>query len=103
MIMKQIKECLDRYFNNSPPLKRKWQAITYRHHLCLYHYHHLILVYDLREKKSSHEYYEKPADLRGLKSALEYLDNKFNIKGVDFDVRDNSNWTGKFQSFDSAR
>lgn len=77
--MKQIQECLDRFFDtNKGPLKRKWQALLNGpHHLHLYHYHHLILVYDLENHEIQYEWWEKPADKRGLDAAKEYLERRF--------------------------
>lgn len=78
--MKQINDCLDRFFENKPPLKKKWLPITHDNYpncLILFHYHHLVLVYDLNEKKPLYQWWELPTDKRGLDAALDYLKNKF--------------------------
>lgn len=77
--MKQIDECLDRFFSGMSPLKRKWQARWHKEHnhiMILFHYQHVVLVYDTKEKKSLKEWWEVPTDKRGLDAAKEYLKNK---------------------------
>lgn len=83
--MKQIDECLDRAFKGMPPLKsKKWKAFfewderEKRYYLFLFHYHHLILVYDLIDHEYLYEWSEKRADMRGLLAAKEYLEEKYN-------------------------
>lgn len=74
--MKQINICLNRFFNGEKPLKAKWQARRHSEYpdlLLLFHYHHLVLVYDLNKKESLKEWWELPADKRGLDAAKEYL------------------------------
>ncbi|MEB2277013.1 hypothetical protein LAV82_23625 [Bacillus sp. ILBB4] len=77
--MKQIDECLTREFSGKPSLKRKWRAFlgtnpkTHCRMLLLYHYHHLILRYDVDHHVVLYEWWEKPADKRGLDSAKEWL------------------------------
>jgi hypothetical protein len=73
--MKQITECLDRAFNNEKPLKRKWRAVVSQenNYLFLVHYQHLVLVYDLDNENILHEWWELPADKRGLDSAKQYI------------------------------
>lgn len=87
--MKQIKECLDRVFQGTPPLKsKKWKAFVGHwlgknpNHLFVFHYHHLVLVYDTMEHKVLYEWWERSADKRGLDSAKEYLSNTFCNKEV---------------------
>ncbi len=41
--------------------------------ILLYHYHHLVLVYDTQDKMVVFEWWEKPTDKRGLDAAKEYL------------------------------
>jgi hypothetical protein len=74
--MKQIDTCLDRFFNNLPPLKHKWQAIRKDNELHLYHYHHLILIASLPDLTIKYKWYECRTDKRGLDAALQYLENK---------------------------
>lgn len=80
--MKQINECLDRFFENQKPLKKKWQARWHPDHdniILLFHYHHLVLAFDVKTKKLLHQWWELPADKRGLESAKKYLENKYHI------------------------
>lgn len=83
--MKQIQECLNRYFNGQSPLKRKWQidentaafqGEVNREVLCLYHYQHLVLVVDKSTYETYYTWWEVQADKRGLDSALEYFREK---------------------------
>jgi hypothetical protein len=79
-VMKQIDECLDRFFSNKRPLAKKWQARGVnmrRDELRLYHYHHLVLAYDVLNNKVLYEWWEKPADKRGLESAKEWLEERW--------------------------
>jgi hypothetical protein len=76
--MKQIDTCLDRVFEGKKPLKQKWQVIIQKkdNNLYLYHYQHLILVYDLDNERIEYEWYECPTDKRGLDAAKEYLEKR---------------------------
>ncbi|CDQ41937.1 hypothetical protein [Virgibacillus salexigens] len=80
--MKQITECLDRAFQNKRPLKKKWVAFlewqqdVQRPYLYLYHYHHLILIYDPISYYSLYEWHEKKSDYRGLLAAKKYLNER---------------------------
>jgi hypothetical protein len=74
--MKQIDVCLNRFFNGEKPLKVKWQARRHNEFnniLILYHYHHLVLIYDLEKNVIVREWWELPADKRGLEAAKDYL------------------------------
>lgn len=71
--MKQIDECLDRAFSGKKPLKKKWRAFITQGVLFLYHYHHLVLVYDIDTDWIVKEWWEKQADKRGLEAAKAYL------------------------------
>ena len=72
--MKQIEECLERAFDRKAPLKKKWKAfIVDERYLALYHYQHLVLFYDFETKKITREWWEKPADKRGLEAAKAFL------------------------------
>ena len=74
MIMKQIDDCLNRFFTQQKPLKKKWQAVKQNETLVyLFHYQHLVLVYDCIEAKVIYEWWEKQADKRGLDSAKEWF------------------------------
>lgn len=81
--MKQIDTVLNRFFDNKKPLKTKWSAHRVSEnnveYLYLYHYHHVVLVFRLDINKIEYEWYECPADKRGLNSAKKYLSNRFNI------------------------
>ena len=82
--MKQITECLDRAFQYKKPLKKKWKAVIetlsidskqYRC-LLLFHYHHLILAYDLEKGYVIYQWWETQTDKRGLNATIQYLKNK---------------------------
>lgn len=82
--MKQIDECLTRYFEGKEPLKKKWKALPHPkvpNILCLYHYHHLVLVYDTVHHHIEAEWWEKQADKRGLDSAKEWLNRRKQHEG----------------------
>lgn len=76
--MKQIYDCLDRFYTQQKPLKAKWQAKRHQEngHLYLFHYHHLVLVYDDKVHKVLYQWWEVPTDKRGLDAALAYFENK---------------------------
>jgi hypothetical protein len=83
--MKQMDECLRRVFNGQPPLQsKKWKAFAQWHWdkqtqiISLYHYHHLVLVYDTVNHQYLYEWWEKPTDKRGLDAAKEYLEKRRN-------------------------
>lgn len=82
-VMKQMDECLTRAFEKKPPLKnKKWKAIMEFHQrygwvLYLYHYHHRVLVYLPYAHEYAFEWWEKPADKRGLESAKEWLEDRW--------------------------
>lgn len=71
--MKQIDECLSRAFEGRRPLKKKWRAGIDEGKLYLFHYHHLVMIYDLKTKEIKHEWWEKPTDKRGLDAAKKWL------------------------------
>lgn len=80
--MKQINECLDRFFENQNPLKKKWQARWHpdqKNVMMLFHYHHLVLAFDVENKKVLYQWWELMADKRGLESAKRYLEEKYHI------------------------
>lgn len=84
--MKQIDECLTRFFTDQKPLKKKWQVIRQNEtQVCLFHYHHLVLVYDGEKQKVVYEWWEKQADKRGLDSAKEWFDRYPQITTSLFD------------------
>lgn len=78
-----MQECLDRAFNNQrPPDSKKWKGIWIEHPeygkvLYLYHYHHVVLVYDDKNHRLLYQWWEKQADKRGLESAKEYLEARW--------------------------
>lgn len=76
-VMKQIDTCLSRFFAGDRPLKMKWFACqrpnTNEPILYLFHYHHLVLVYDFKHSIVLYEWWEREADKRGLDSAKEWL------------------------------
>jgi hypothetical protein len=82
-VMKQISSCLNRAFNGQAPLKSskwkgvmRWKEEQRKYYLYLYHYQHLVLVYDVKEHYYLFWWYEKPADKRGFESAVEWLENR---------------------------
>ena len=75
--MKQMNECLDRFFKRlKPDSKKKWQAHRRNNLLLLYHYSHYVLGYDTEKNTIFHEWWEYPADKRGLEAAKEYLERR---------------------------
>lgn len=80
-VMKQIDDCLKRAFKwKKTHLKsKKWKGVLYKHNgdriLYLLHYHHTVLVYNVDRQLVIKEWWEKPADKRGLDSAKEWLEN----------------------------
>ncbi len=77
--MKQMDVCLDRVFLELKPLPNsKWKAMIVLDHLLLvYHYTHYVLGYDIKTHTVFHEWWERPADKRGLEAAKEYLKERF--------------------------
>lgn len=81
--MKQIDVALSSALSDkAPPPSQKWKGFinwtgqTYI--LSLYHYHHLVLQYDLFNHIILHEWWERPADKRGLDSAKIWLEARRN-------------------------
>ena len=77
-IMKQIDKCLvDAFAGKKPAPSSKWKAIILRknhdYKLFVFHYQHTVLVFNINEWSSFYEWWEKPADRRGLESCLEWL------------------------------
>lgn len=87
--MKQIDECLTRALTGKRPLRKKWGAIIHstetHNYLFLYHYHHEVLVYNLTDGGIVREWWEKPADKRGLNAAKQWLKERRN----QFDTNQN--------------
>lgn len=87
MIMKQIDKCLTRAFEyKNPSWSHKWKAFIQSNPdhgriLRLYHYCHLVLVYLVDDQFIFYEWWEKPADKRGLDSAKEWLEQYHKQKG----------------------
>lgn len=77
--MKQIDECLDRFFDGRPRLKKKYQAVEHENCLYLFHYQHLVLVFHLHTYEFLHEWWELPTDKRGLDAAKAYLTKRFHL------------------------
>lgn len=80
--LKSVQEVFNRYFNLKKPIKSKWHIATMmdrqdgRSYLCFYHYHHLLLMYDLKDEVVRYQWWEKPTDKRGLDSALLILNQR---------------------------
>ncbi|GAK43496.1 hypothetical protein TCA2_5994 [Paenibacillus sp. TCA20] len=78
--MKQINECFDRFFNNKLPLKKRWYIVDAPgDNIWLFHYTHLILVFNKTTKEIIHEWSSTAADKRGLKAAKDYLTRRFDM------------------------
>lgn len=83
MIMKQIQECLDRAFSSKEPLpSKKWKGFLRFDEkagwvLIVYHYHHHVLTYLVDHNQYAFEWWERPADKRGLDSCKEYLEERW--------------------------
>ncbi|MNM57585.1 hypothetical protein D3C81_687940 [compost metagenome] len=78
--MKQVEDCLNRFFENKQPLKHKLQARWHKEHnhvVLVFHYQHLLLAYDTENKTILHQWWEVPTDKRNLEAAIKYLKNKF--------------------------
>lgn len=74
VIMKQMDDCLTRFFTNQRPLKKKWFAgRADEETFVLYHYHHLVMIYNFKYDQILYEWWERDADKRGLDSAKEWL------------------------------
>jgi hypothetical protein len=83
--MKQVQDVLDRFFQGKPPRKHKIMVLTEafdERTFSLYHYHHLILVYDYVADLVLYEWWEKPTDKRILEAAKEYLHDRKKRKEV---------------------
>lgn len=88
--VKQMDECLTRAFIGKEPLKsKKWKGFIRKDksssalYLLLYHYHHHVLTYNIKNEEILHEWWERPADKRGLDSAKKWLsENKEFTKSI---------------------
>lgn len=83
--MKQIDECLRKAFSGKLPTpSRKWKGFIQRNEqggfsLHLFHYQHLILIYDLDINRVTYEWWEKRTDKRGLDSAKKWIEENQDI------------------------
>jgi hypothetical protein len=68
-----IDNTLSRLFKGLPQLPVKWRAFIRNNELHVYHYHHLVIIYDLKTKIYKHTWWELPADKRGLESCKIWL------------------------------
>lgn len=75
--MKQIDECLDRVFNGQRPLNKKWKAFIIEGYLYVFHYTHRVFVLRLHDRHIIEQWWEKPADKRGLNAIKLYMNKKF--------------------------
>ncbi|SFJ64536.1 hypothetical protein SAMN02799624_05348 [Paenibacillus sp. UNC496MF] len=104
--MKQIQECLDRLFAGQAPIKQKWQArlpADPPQTLFLFHYHHLVLVYDLSVNRPIYRWWEKQADKRGLDSALIYLEQRGQGKTIGGEIPHMNKQASLFHSTNKPR
>lgn len=77
--MQQIENCIDRALRGEKPLAHKYKAIVNEVGLLyLYHYHHLLLIYNTLLHEAIYQWHETPTDKRGLEAALKYLETKGN-------------------------
>jgi hypothetical protein len=77
---KQLYEQIDRVLSNKTLLKNKWTPIIRNDYIFIYHYHHLIFIYDLKLKTSLYEGQNmilKPTDIRGINNCKLYFKNKY--------------------------
>jgi hypothetical protein len=78
--MKQIKKIFDRFFNNQHPIKHKIQVRWFddtKNFLILFHYHHVLLIYDIKKNESIYEWYEVKTDKAILDASKKYLNDRF--------------------------
>ena len=72
--MKQVEEALARAFAGRPPAgKCRAQVAPRGRYVAFWHYHHLLLVYDLELRVSLHAWHETPTARRILAAALRAL------------------------------
>ncbi|WP_067923755.1 hypothetical protein [Alicyclobacillus shizuokensis] len=75
--LQQLHEAIDRFFKGFEPRKRKWKALPGRYLsqpvLSLYHYQHLVLVWDLEDWMPLYTWWQTQTDKRGLDAAISYL------------------------------
>jgi|BioPla2DNA2_1021312.scaffolds.fasta_scaffold148471_2 hypothetical protein len=74
--MKQIDVCFERFFAGKKQLKNKWQLQQPNQgdYIVLFHYNHMIMMIDPDTLEVTYQWYECPADKRGLDAAIAYLD-----------------------------
>lgn len=86
--MKQIDEMFARFIKGQLPLRKKWQmryaAQDGRILVYFFHYHHIICVFDCELRQFIYEWYEKPADERGLAAIKRTLSS--DVKGIILNV-----------------
>lgn len=59
----------------------RWDNTKKTYFVLLYHYHHLVWVYDMFNRQELYEWWERPTDKRGLDSARIWM--KARHKKVD--------------------
>ena len=70
--MKQVDQAIHRAFEGKTPIG-KCRAIVQNGELVFYHYHHVLLKYDLVARRPTFQWHERPTDLRILNAALATL------------------------------
>lgn len=73
---KALFDQLDRALSNRKLLKNKWTPIIKGDYIYVYHYHHLLFVYDLKLKSVLYEGQNmilKPTDKRGITNCKRYF------------------------------
>lgn len=86
--MVQIHEALWRAVNSKSVLRKKWKAFLYtdgyenKKVVALFHYHHLVMVYDLESDVEVFAWHERQADKRGLVSARVWFEKYKEFRGL---------------------
>lgn len=73
---KTIQKQIDRALNNLKPQKSKWTCIIKDNNFYLFHYQHLLLIFN-KEKGCSYQWYQTRTDLRGLNFGIKYLTQQY--------------------------
>lgn len=80
--MKTLKTQIDRAIKGKKPLKNKWHAYLMedRKEIYVFHYQHLIHVFNYRINKTVFRWYETRTDKRGFNFSHNYLNEMYNIE-----------------------
>lgn len=86
--MSQIHEALWRAVNSKRVLRKKWKAFLYTDEyennkvVALFHYHHLVMIYDVANDIEIFAWYQVNADKRGLDSARIWFKRYKEFRGL---------------------